>query len=53
MQKTKHIGLNDDTIITLFSRGVRDEYIDVLNLMVFGDVSHLPLANIYNLCRKY
>ena len=53
LQKTRHIGLNEDTINTLFLRGIRDEYLDVLNLMGARDISKLPLAYIYKLCIKY
>ena len=53
LQKTKHTTLNDDTIKTLFLRGVRYEYADLLNLMGSRDVYELPLADIYNLCNKY
>lgn len=45
--------MKEDIIITLLLRGVIDEYVDVLNLMGFRDVSQLPLADIYNFCRKY
>jgi hypothetical protein len=53
LQKTKHSTLNDDTIRTIFLKGIQEEYIEVLNLMGSGDVSHLPFAEICDLCRRY
>jgi hypothetical protein len=34
-------------------KGVRDDYINVLNLMGAGDISFLPFDQISELCRKY
>jgi hypothetical protein len=44
LQKSKHARLNDETLGIIFLREVRDEYIDILNLMGFEDVSQPPLA---------
>ena len=33
------VGLNDDTTRILFLRGISDEYIDILKLMGYRDVS--------------
>jgi hypothetical protein len=33
--------------------GYGDEYIDVLNLMGYGDISYLPFDQIFEMCRKY
>jgi hypothetical protein len=30
-----------------------EEYIYVLNLMGFGDISYFPFDDIFNLCKKY
>ena len=46
LQKTKQITLNNDTIRTIFLKGIQEEYIDVLNLMGAGDISQFPFATI-------
>ena len=51
-QKSKQ-NLNDNTMKTIFLKGIKDEYIDILNLMGSGDISLLPFNNIGILCRKY
>jgi hypothetical protein len=38
-RKQNHLDL--DTLKVILLRGIRDEWIDVLNLMVKGDISHL------------
>ena len=53
LQKSKQSSLNSDTIRTIFLKGIRDEYINVLNLMGVGDISFLPFDQISELCRKY
>ena len=53
LQKSKQSSLNLDTIRTIFLKGIRDEYINVLNLMGACDISFLPFDQISNLCRKY
>jgi hypothetical protein len=53
LQKTKPGTLSDETTRTIFLREILEEYIDVLNLMGSGDISHLPFVDICNLCRKY
>ena len=53
LQKSKQSSLNSDTIRTIFLKGVRDDYINVLNLMGAGDISFLPFNQICELCRKY
>ena len=45
--------LNDNTMKTIFLKGIQDEYIDILNLMGSGDISILPFNDIGILCRKY
>ena len=51
-QKSKQ-RLNDNTMKTIFLKGIQDEYIDILNLMGAGDISLLPFDDIGILCRKY
>lgn len=45
--------LNDNTMKTIFIKGIQDEYIDILNLMGSGDISLLPFDDIGILCQKY
>ena len=51
-QKSKQ-RLNDNSVRTIFLKGIQDEYIDTLNLMGAGDISQLDFEEISNLCRKY
>ena len=46
LQKSKHSSLTFDIAWTVFLQGIRDEYIDVLNLMRNGDISYLPFDEI-------
>ena len=38
--------MNYDIVRTIFLKGIQDEYIDVLNLMVTGDASQLTFEEI-------
>ena len=51
-QKSKQ-RLNDNTVVTIFLKGIQDENIDVLNLMGIVDISQLAFGEISNLCIKY
>ena len=53
LQKSKQSSWNSDTIRTIFLKGIRDEYINVLNLMGASDISFSPFNQIYELCRNY
>ena len=53
LQKSKQSSLNSDTIRTIILKGIRDDYINVLNLMGAGDISFLPFDQMSELCRKY
>eukprot|EP00253_Pinus_taeda_P021145 PITA_21145 len=53
LQKSKLHSLNQDTIQTIFLKGVRDEYLDILNVMGKRDISNLPFEEIVELCQKY
>ena len=53
LQKSKQSSLNLDIIRTVFLKGIRDEYINVLNLMGPGDISFLPFDQIFELCKNY
>ena len=45
--------LNDNSVRTIFVKGIQDEHIDILNLMGTRDVSQLTFEEISNLCKKY
>ena len=45
--------LYNATIRTIFLKGILEEYVDVLNMMAFGDVSRKSFEEIIDLCRKY
>ena len=53
LQKLKHRSMILDLIRTIFLRGIREEYLDDLNLMDKGDISTLPFEEIAELCEKY
>ena len=40
-------------IRTIFLKGIREEYLDILNVMGKGDISYLPFDEIQDLCQKY
>eukprot|EP00253_Pinus_taeda_P020736 PITA_20736 len=53
LQKSKHRTMSLDLIRTIFLKGIREEYLDDLNLMGKGDISTLPFEEIVDLCEKY
>ena len=53
LQKYKHSYQTADITWTIFLKGIRDEYLDVLNVMGKGDISYLPFDEIAKLCQKY
>ena len=53
LQKSKYTNLQEDAIKTVFLRGILDEYVETLNLMEAGDVSHKPFLEICELCKTY
>jgi hypothetical protein len=52
-QKWKYHDLPDDAVGTLFLKGILEEYLETLNLMALGDISHKPFTEIYEMCRNY
>jgi hypothetical protein len=52
-QKTKQFALDTATVRTIFLKGVRDDCIEVLNLMSSGDVYQNPFADIAEYCKRY
>jgi len=53
LQKSKHRTMPRDLVRTIFLKGIREEYMDDLNLMGKGDISALPFEEIAELCEKY
>jgi hypothetical protein len=53
IHRSKHRKLDMDIIKTIFLQGIKDESIDLLNLMGSGDVSHFSFERICDLCRNY
>lgn len=53
LQKSKQHSLNLDTIRTLFLKGIKDEYLDILPVMGKGYISYIPFDDITELCQKY
>lgn len=53
LQKSKHRTMPPDLVHTIFLKGIREEYMDDLNLMGKGDISALPFEEIAELCEKY
>jgi hypothetical protein len=44
----------DPTVVrTVFLKGIRDYCIEVLNLLISGDVHQNPFAKIADYCRRY
>lgn len=53
LQKFKQHSLNQETIRAIFLKGIRDEYLDILNVMGKGDISNLLFNEIADWCQKY
>jgi hypothetical protein len=53
LQKSRKNELNTNAIRNVFLKGVQEDYIDMLNLMVAGDISQKPFKEIIEVCRKY
>eukprot|EP00253_Pinus_taeda_P027474 PITA_27474 len=49
----KHRTMSLDLIRTIFLKGIREEYLDDLNLMGKCDISTLPFEEIVDLCENY
>ena len=50
LQKSKHNSLTPEITRTIFLKGIREEYLDILNVMGKGDMSYLPFDEIQDLC---
>ena len=49
-KREKMKNLDQDTLKALLLKTIRDEWIDILNMMGKGDISQLPLPDIAELC---
>ena len=52
-QKSKYHDLHKDAVRALFLKGISEEYLEMLNLMASGDISHKPFAEICEMCKSY
>jgi hypothetical protein len=52
-QKTKQFSLDTAIVRTIFLKGVRDDCIELLNLMSSRDVYQNPFADIAEYCKRY
>jgi len=50
LKRAKMDSLDEDTLKSLLLKAIRDEWIDILNMMGKGDISKLPLNDIGGLC---
>ena len=56
LQYNRHcskIKLDKPTLKTLLLKGVKEECMEVINLMGGGDIPHANYDDIYKLCRRY
>ena len=53
LQRSKLRQLGKDTLKKLLLKGIKNEYLEILNLMGTGDVSQLSYDNVCELCRRY
>jgi hypothetical protein len=52
-QKSKYHDLLEDAIRDIFLKGISEEYLEMLNLMELGDISHKPFDEICEMCKNY
>ena len=52
LQRSKHSDLDHEILKTIFIRGMRDDFLDTLNLLGKGDISQEPFAEIIKLCLR-
>jgi len=50
LKREKMDNLDEDTLKSLLLKAIRDEWIDILNMMGKGDIIQLPLSDIRELC---
>ena len=52
VQRSGHPDLDPDILKTILLRGIRDEHLDILNLLGKGDISKDNYQDILTLCRR-
>jgi hypothetical protein len=52
-QKSKYHDLLDDVVRNIFIKVISEEYLETLNLMASGDISHKLFTEICEMCRNY
>ena len=52
VQRSGHLDLDPDILKTILLRGIRDEHLDMLNLLRKGDISKESDQYILTLCRR-
>jgi hypothetical protein len=52
LQRSRHPDVSKDILKTILLKGVRDESLDMLNLLGKGDISKEPYDVIVNLCKR-
>ena len=52
IQRSGHPDLDPDILKTILLRGIRDEHLDILNLLGKGDISKESYQDILTLCRR-
>ena len=52
IQRSGHLDLDPDILKTILLRGIRDEHMDILNLLGKGDISKESYQYILSLCRR-
>ena len=52
VQRSGHLDLDPYILKTILLRGIRDEHLDILNLLGKGDISKESYQDILTLCRR-
>lgn len=52
LQRSDHPNMSKDILKTILLKGVRDDCLDMLNMLGKGDISKEPFDQIINLCMR-
>ena len=52
VQRSRHPYLDPDILKTILLRGIKDEHLDILNLLGKGDISKESYQDILTLCQR-
>jgi hypothetical protein len=52
LQRSSHTNVSKDILKTILLKGVRDDSLDMLNMLGKGDISKEPYDEIVNLCKR-